>query len=409
MAESLLLKRSWTCGRAEIPYERERASYLAHCAADGHTYGTLRNKRAYLRFAACILSPNASFGVTAEELEAAVRQWVADHGESHGGLAQPVIEAARPWLRYTGWWREPEIYIPFQDELARYRQWMISERGFTTSTVDQWWRRIRMFLVWYRRTQSRLSDLQPTDIDRYFAEGRTKDWSRHSVRTYVQALRSFLRYAGSQGWCAPSLARILESPRIYRDEQLPFGPPWADVQRLLKDLDTDRPRDVRDYAIVLLLSVYGLRAGEVTRLRLTDLDWEREQLCVPRLKRRAPQTYPLAATVGNRLARYLQEVRPRCPRREVFLGLRAPHRPLTQGALYAFIGPRLKSLGGALSHWGPHALRHACARQLLAGGLTLKEIGDHLGHRSAASTQVYAKVNLSGLREVAAFDLGELP
>jgi integrase len=205
------------------------------------------------------------------------------------------------------------------------------------------------------------------------------------------------------------VAATLEVPRIYQDERLPSGPSWVNVRRLLQELDTDRPRDVRDYAIVLLLAVYGLRAGEVTRLRLSDVDWQRDQLRVPRVKRRAPQTYPLVATVGNRIARYVQEVRPRCQRPEVFLGLPAPHRPLTQGALYDFISPRLKRLEGALAHWGAHALRHACARQLLAGGLTLKEIGDHLGHRSAASTRVYAKVDLSGLREVAAFDLGKLP
>jgi integrase len=98
---------------------------------------------------------------------------------------------------------------------------------------------------------------------------------------------------------------------------------------------------VRDYAIVSLLAVYGMRAGEVIKLRLSDLDWKRDQLLVPRVKRRAPQRYPLVATVGNRLTRYIQEVRPRCPRPEVFLGLRAPHRPLTQGALYAL----LSSLG----------------------------------------------------------------
>jgi integrase/recombinase XerD len=409
MAKSLLFTRSWTGGHTEIPYARERASYLAYCVAHGYARGTVRNKRAYLRFAACILSPTASGGVTAEHLEAAVRHWVIHRVERQSGLAQQIITAARPWLQHVGWWREPEPCIPFEEELSGYRQWMISERGFTSSTVDQWWRRCRMFLQWYGQTRRGLSELQPTDIDRYFVEGGVKNWCRRSVRTYVQALRSFLRYASSQGWCASSLVRTLESPRMYQYEQLPLGPPWADVQRLLQELDTDRPRDVRDYAIVLLLAVYGLRAGEVTRLRLSDLDWGRDRVLVPRVKRRAPQTYPLVATVGNRLARYIQEARPRCPRPEVFLGLRAPHRPLTQGALYAFIGPRLKRLEVALAHWGPHTLRHACARQMLAGGLTLKEIGDHLGHRSAASTQIYAKVDLSALREVAAFDLGELP
>jgi integrase/recombinase XerD len=65
-------------------------------------------------------------------------------------------------------------------------------------------------------------------------------------------------------------------------------------------------------------------------------------------------------------------------------------------------------LGIEAPRYGPHALRHACAGRLLSEGLSLKEIGDHLGHRSLNSTRVYAKVDLNGLRGVAAFDLGEV-
>jgi len=139
------------------------------------------------------------------------------------------------------------------------------------------------------------------------------------VVTYVTALRAFLRYAGSQGWCAPNLADTLQSPCLYKDEQLPSGSDWSDVRLLLKDLDTGHPSDVRNHAIVLLLAVYGMRVGEVIRLRLIDLDWERELLRVPRLKRRAPQSYSLVATIGNSIARYLRDVRPRSTVPEVFL------------------------------------------------------------------------------------------
>jgi integrase/recombinase XerD len=151
-----------------------------------------------------------------------------------------------------------------------------------------------------------------------------------------------------------------------------------------------------------------MRIGEVIELRLTDLDWQRDLLSVPRLKRRAPQIYPLVSAVGNSIARYLREVRPRSAEPYVFLTMRPPYRRLTQGAIYSVIGPRLKRLGCVLPHFGPHSLRHACAQKLLASGLTIKEIGDHLGHRSPASTQIYAKVDLASLREVAAFDLGDV-
>jgi integrase/recombinase XerD len=89
----------------------------------------------------------------------------------------------------------------------------------------------------------------------------------------------------------------------------------------------------------------------------------------------------------------------------VFLSLRAPFRPLNS-SLWAMVGVRLRSLQVTLPHYGPHALRHACATQLLAAGLSLKEIGDQLGHLDADSTRIYAKVDLASLREVAAFDLG---
>ena len=70
------------------------------------------------------------------------------------------------------------------------------------------------------------------------------------------------------------------------------------------------------------------------------------------------------------------------------------------------VGTRLRSLHLSLPHYGPHALRHACATRLLATGLSLKQIGDQLGHTDPNSTRVYAKVDLAGLREVANFDMG---
>ena len=86
-----------------------------------------------------------------------------------------------------------------------------------------------------------------------------------------------------------------------------------------------------------------------------------------------------------------------------------PHSPLSRSGLYDMVAARLRSLDAQCAHYGPHSLRHACAARLVARGLSLKEVGDHLGHRCTSATRVYAKVNLAGLREVATFDLGELP
>jgi integrase len=175
---------------------------------------------------------------------------------------------------------------------------------------------------------------------------------------------------------------------------------------VLKLTEDNQTVDIRDHALLLLLTVYGLRAGEVVRLRLNDFDWEQELLTVRRSKSGRSQIYPLSRVVGAALIRYLREARPPASLREVFVTRHPPFRPMDRGTLYLIVARRLRAVNPSLSHYGPHALRHACATHLLEQGLSLKEIGDHLGHRHPDTTRIYAKVDLTRLRQVADFDLG---
>jgi integrase len=187
---------------------------------------------------------------------------------------------------------------------------------------------------------------------------------------------------------------------------LPAGPPWADVEAIITSLRTSRPADIRRCAALILFATYGFRVGEVAGLTLDDVDWEHEVIRIRRVKRHDVQTYPLSKDAGVALLRYITEVRPRGRWRELFLTLQAPLRPLSRGGLYNLASRVLCDRGLQIRHHGPHALRHACATRLLSQGLSFKDIGDHLGHRSADATAIYAKVDLPSLREVARFDLG---
>ena len=115
-----------------------------------------------------------------------------------------------------------------------------------------------------------------------------------------------------------------------------------------------------------------------------------------------------AKELRSALARYIDTVRPPSPCPEAFLCMHAPRRPLKAGSIYNVANRRFVALGIEATHRGGHALRHACATRLLTEGVSLKEIGDHLGHRSTSATSIYAKVNMGALREVAAFDLGDV-
>jgi site-specific recombinase XerD len=252
----------------------------------------------------------------------------------------------------------------------------------------------------------RLATVTLAQVDELLARKvRDDGYARVTIQTYASALRAFFRYAEGCGWCRPGLAAAVMALRVFPHEALHGGPSWADVTRVLAAAQGDLPVAIRDSALLLLLAVYGLRAGEVMALRLEDFDWRQEVLTVPRGKRQKPRTYPLCRPAGDAILRYLREARPPSARREVFLTLQAPFRPLTRGALRQVVSRHLHALGVALPRYGLHALRHACATHLLAQGLSLKEIGDHLGHQSPETTRLYAKVDLAGLRAVADFDL----
>ena len=139
-------------------------------------------------------------------------------------------------------------------------------------------------------------------------------------------------------------------------------------------------------------------------LRLEDIDWEAGSLTVRRPKPGRAGRYPLVRSAGDAILRYLRAVRPRRDNREIFLTLVAPVRPLGPGAISAVVRSRMRRLGIDSQRRGAHALRHAFAQHLQDQGFSMKVIGDCLGHRSPASTAVYAKADLAGLRQVADFD-----
>jgi integrase len=206
--------------------------------------------------------------------------------------------------------------------------------------------------------------------------------------------------------------RKLASERVGTEEQfdqtLSWTPPWDIVQEIADATGGDHPIAIRDHAILMVFAVYGVRSREVARLQLTDIDWQGETIVFTRAKAAGSHSFPLRQSVGAAIIRYLKEVRPKSPHRQVFLTMRAPICPLSGGAMWAVVSRQLRNRALPIKHYGPHSLRHACATRLINRGLSLKEIADHLGQRDLEATRIYAKVDLVRLRELANFDLGEL-
>lgn len=413
MFDQLFARPSVVARHLNAPFAEERARYLDYCLQRGDSRATLLLKARELLWIARKLEKFPDLEISMAQLWGIACHWrnrESACGRKLNGqwTSHRFIDVARAWLHYLGHLRKPVDPIPFQSRLDEYCAWAEHERGLSTTTIERCRSYAALFLRWYGTLGQPIESIRVNDVDTYLAYGHSQGWCRVTVGNVAAALRAFFRYGAEEGWCAPFIANVIQGPRIYAQEGLPAGPAWTDVQRIFAALDPSCPKDLRDRAILMLLAIYGLRESEVTHLCLEDLDWEHDLLHVYRRKRREAMIYPLLPSVGNAILSYLQKVRPVSTDRHVFLGLQSPHHALSRSAIYNIVAPRLKSLNVQTQHFGPHSLRHACAARLVAEGLSLKAIGDHLGHHSTAATRIYAKVDLAGLREVAAFDLGEL-
>jgi integrase/recombinase XerD len=186
--------------------------------------------------------------------------------------------------------------------------------------------------------------------------------------------------------------------RAAKGEGLPEGPQWKQVQQLLKGVKGNSATALRAKAVLLLLTVYGLRSGEISRLLLSDFDWRLETFTVNHSKRGSIQKYPLQREVGDAILEYIRKARPQTSCRNLFLTLNPPYRSIGHSSLWRITSLRIDAAGIQCRRRGPHSLRHACATHLLEQGASLKEIGDLLGHRDSNSTRIYAKVHLQQLR-----------
>lgn len=398
------------------PLLESRLRYLTHCAKQGAVQTTLRRIAIYQLIVIDYLHLEKERTVTSQEIETAAKRW-SHHRIRHRHFKcitsqllskNRFISTATNWLRFSGYLKIP-VAQPIAHEVTVFADYMRKERGLSEETIRYRCYHIQKFLNQICAKGLSLANITIIEIDAILIQEFNQGmYARCTIQTFASNLRTFFRYAQSRGWCQPYIAEAIRTPRVYKHASLPSSPTWEEVKRLLKTTQTNHPTDIRDRAILLLLAVYGLRSSEVSRLRLEDFNWEQEILHIIRSKGGQPQQFPLNRTVEQCVIRYLKEVRPHSPYREVFLTIRAPICPLTRGALTQIVTQRWKPLNVPILHHGPHSLRHACATRLINQGVSLKTIADQLGHRDLETTRIYAKVDLPRLREVANFKLGGL-
>lgn len=309
-------------------------------------------------------------------------------------------------LAQGNWPPDAEMIGPDDEhrhEICReYEAWLREERGLASASIAALMWEARNFLRWQfdRAGAASLETLSIVDIDLYM-DMRAPGLRRKSLADVAERLRPVVRHLHRTGRIPTDLTPHIIGPMLYAYEDVPSTLERSQIAAVLATTQEDRsPRGLRDYAILQLLATYGLREGEICRLRLDDVDWRAESLRICHTKTNAYSYMPLMVTVGEALLDYLRLGRPQVEVREIFVRSCAPYIAMTN--LYGMIRGRLAAAGVVpAGKRGPHVFRHARAVEMLRASVPQKIIGDVLGHRSTESTNTYLKLATDDLRAVA--------
>lgn len=302
-------------------------------------------------------------------------------------------------LRDAGVIAIPAMKDAVQDPalLSAFCRWMREQRGTCEATLTNYGRHLRELL---RRLGEEPGRFDARSLRRFVLEqSRASGWA--ATKTCTTALRMFVRFLIADGQCAVGLDAAIPTIAHWRLAALPRYLPPDDIERVIDSCDRASPVGRRNRAMLLLLARLGLRAGDIMQLRLRDIDWRGAWIHVCG-KGRCATRLPLTQELGDAIVAYLQAGRPAAQTDAVFVGCRAPFRAFAPGVVPLIVGRALDRAGVVRpSRGAAHLLRHSVATSMLRQGASLQDIGALLRHRSIETTQIYAKVDVLALRQIA--------
>jgi integrase/recombinase XerD len=293
----------------------------------------------------------------------------------------------------------PEAPKPHADVVAVYAHHLQELCGLAADTVTGHAWQIGTFLQWALPDGEALGTLNARRVEQYI-EFRAAKLSRRSLRRTIDTLRAFLRYCFDHGLIAQRLDEI-ERPVSFRDELPPRALPWPLIRTFLRSVDRSDRTGCRDFMILHLMAHYGLRPGEITRLRVESIDWPKRTLTVEQSKTHSWLILPLDERTLRLLTQYVRASHSDRPSGTLFVSACAPCRAMTKYSVSQMFRVRARRSGLPLTDASAYSLRHSFAMRLFDRGVGIKAIGDLMGHSSIVSTAVYLRLQTEVLRKVA--------
>ena len=286
----------------------------------------------------------------------------------------------------------------YESYVALCRDAGYSERGIYTRLN----RIKRMLLFLDQRGVAGFREITGRTISAFF--GTQIELSSRTVATMLSSCRVFFRHLYRMGFTLVDLTEKL--PEVNANRQFKLPKVWRpkDVLGVLESIDRGSPVGKRDYAILLLITRYGLRSADVKTMKLCNLRWQENVLEIQQNKTRRPLRLPLLHDVGWAIIDYLKHGRPPSEHSEVFLTCTVPIRPfgLHSAALNNILVKRIRHAGVQIPSdvpKGMHSLRHTLASAMLANDVDLPVISSVLGHLTSEATGIYLHADLKRLKE----------
>jgi len=378
------------------------ADYLRHLASQGYSKLTLKRKLVSLLRFAFFTQARGILDIT--DIPQSIADFIKPY--KNFGTARMYRYTIICFIRYLQQEKlippsAPKPYKLFPKITLEYKDFLLSRKSGCSCWIERHISFCQLFFHYIDGNGiKRINSITP-EIIQHFVILEGNHHKRSTMRNQCIFLRSLLFYLHFSGRIRRNLSAIVLAPRIYQDERCPKFLTRKEIQMVLNAIDRRTTTGKRDYAIIILLSTYGLRSIEVTHLKLDDVNWRTNTIYIRNRKSGNNSAYPLSASVGEAIFSYLKHSRPKKSNRQIFLSHLAPHKSISSAAIRKLLKKYLVLAAINTDIAGAHILRYSCGQHLFEKGFSIKMIGDYLGHRSLSSTQRYVKIDIVHLREVA--------
>ena len=285
-----------------------------------------------------------------------------------------------------------------EKEITTFITYLHNVKGTSKNTEMSYKRdldKVRHFMA--ERGICEVSAVSSQDLGDYVKYLEDNKFAAATVSRNIASLKAFYHFMLQEVCVAEDLSEQIKAPKI--EKKVPEIMSPEEVIRLLEQPTGDTPKEIRDKAMLELLYATGIRVTELITLRISDVNMQLGViLCGDRTKERI---IPFGAAARNALARYLEGTRDAMLENKTsdVLFANCSGQPMSRQGFWKLIKYYAKK-AGIKADITPHTLRHSFAAHLVENGADLRSVQEMLGHSDISTTQIYANMNHSHIREV---------